>query len=30
VCDSCVLRLRAFAAANASDPIPYVASGEAK
>ncbi len=30
VCDSCVLRLRAFAAANASDPIPYMASGEAK
>jgi 7-cyano-7-deazaguanine synthase len=24
VCDSCVLRLRAFAAAGASDPIPYV------
>ena len=23
VCDSCVLRLRAFAAAGASDPIPY-------
>jgi 7-cyano-7-deazaguanine synthase len=23
VCDSCILRLRAFAAANASDPIPY-------
>jgi 7-cyano-7-deazaguanine synthase len=23
VCDSCVLRLRAFAAAEASDPIPY-------
>jgi 7-cyano-7-deazaguanine synthase len=26
VCDSCVLRLRAFAAAGASDPIPYVDS----
>ena len=25
VCDSCVLRLRAFAAAGARDPIPYVA-----
>jgi len=24
VCDSCVLRLRAFAAAGTSDPIPYV------
>jgi 7-cyano-7-deazaguanine synthase len=24
VCDSCVLRLRAFAAAGAKDPIPYV------
>jgi 7-cyano-7-deazaguanine synthase len=23
VCDSCILRLRAFAAAHASDPIPY-------
>jgi len=23
VCDSCVLRLRAFAAAGARDPIPY-------
>jgi 7-cyano-7-deazaguanine synthase len=23
VCDSCILRLRAFAAAKASDPIPY-------
>jgi 7-cyano-7-deazaguanine synthase len=30
ICDSCVLRLRAFAAANASDPIPYVLPGEAK
>jgi 7-cyano-7-deazaguanine synthase len=28
VCDSCVLRLRAFAAADASDPIPYVSPGE--
>jgi 7-cyano-7-deazaguanine synthase len=26
VCDSCVLRLRAFAAAGAKDPIPYAAS----
>lgn len=26
VCDSCVLRLRAFAAAGAGDPIPYVAA----
>ncbi len=26
VCDSCVLRLRAFAAAGAHDPIPYVAA----
>jgi 7-cyano-7-deazaguanine synthase len=25
VCDSCVLRLRAFAAAGVADPIPYVA-----
>ena len=25
VCDSCVLRLRAFAAAGSSDPIPYAA-----
>ncbi len=25
VCDSCVLRLRAFAAAGADDPIPYLA-----
>jgi 7-cyano-7-deazaguanine synthase len=24
VCDSCVLRLRAFAAAGATDPVPYV------
>jgi 7-cyano-7-deazaguanine synthase len=28
VCDSCVLRLRAFAAAGARDPIPYVAADE--
>ncbi len=26
VCDSCVLRLRAFAAAGATDPIPYASS----
>jgi 7-cyano-7-deazaguanine synthase len=26
VCDSCVLRLRAFAAAGAKDPIPYAAA----
>jgi 7-cyano-7-deazaguanine synthase len=25
VCDSCILRLRAFAAAQASDPVPYAA-----
>jgi 7-cyano-7-deazaguanine synthase len=24
VCESCVLRLRAFAAAGATDPIPYI------
>lgn len=30
VCDSCVLRLRAFAAAGASDPISYVSPGEAQ
>jgi 7-cyano-7-deazaguanine synthase len=30
VCDSCVLRMRAFAAANAGDPISYVSSGEAQ
>jgi 7-cyano-7-deazaguanine synthase len=24
ICDSCVLRLRAFAAAGSSDPIPYI------
>src|SRR5271165_4447470 len=29
VCDSCVLRMRAFAAAGASDPIPYVTQAEA-
>jgi 7-cyano-7-deazaguanine synthase len=28
VCDSCVLRMRAFAAAGASDPIPYLSPGE--
>jgi len=28
VCDSCVLRLRAFAAAGASDPIPYANAGQ--
>jgi 7-cyano-7-deazaguanine synthase len=28
VCDSCVLRLRAFAAAGASDPIPYETLGQ--
>jgi 7-cyano-7-deazaguanine synthase len=28
VCDSCVLRLRAFAAAGATDPIPYAAMGQ--
>jgi 7-cyano-7-deazaguanine synthase len=28
-CESCVLRLRAFAAAGASDPIPYVIQGAA-
>jgi 7-cyano-7-deazaguanine synthase len=27
VCDSCVLRLRAFAAAGASDPLPYASNG---
>ena len=26
-CDSCVLRLRAFAAAGATDPIPYLSQG---
>ncbi len=28
VCDSCVLRIRAFAAAGARDPIPYLSAGE--
>ncbi len=28
VCDSCVLRIRAFAAANAGDPVPYLSPGE--
>ena len=28
VCDSCVLRLRAFAAAGTSDPIPYATAGQ--
>jgi 7-cyano-7-deazaguanine synthase len=28
LCDSCVLRLRAFAAAGVRDPIPYVAADE--
>jgi 7-cyano-7-deazaguanine synthase len=28
VCDSCVLRLRAFAAAGIEDPIPYVTEGQ--
>jgi 7-cyano-7-deazaguanine synthase len=28
VCDSCVLRLRAFAAAGARDPIPYVTTDQ--
>ncbi len=28
VCDSCVLRLRAFAAAGAGDPIPYVTTDQ--
>ena len=28
VCDSCVLRMRAFAAAGARDPIPYLSPGE--
>jgi len=28
-CDSCVLRMRAFAAAGASDPIPYLAPADA-
>jgi 7-cyano-7-deazaguanine synthase len=29
VCESCVLRLRAFAAAEATDPIPYAIQGAA-
>lgn len=29
VCESCVLRLRAFAAAEATDPIPYAVQGAA-
>jgi 7-cyano-7-deazaguanine synthase len=28
VCDSCVLRLRAFAASGATDPIPYATMGQ--
>ena len=28
VCDSCVLRLRAFAAAGATDPVPYATVGQ--
>jgi 7-cyano-7-deazaguanine synthase len=28
VCDSCVLRMRAFAAAGARDPLPYLSPGE--
>src|SRR3974390_860415 len=28
MCDSCVLRMRAFAAAGARDPIPYLSPGE--
>ncbi len=28
VCDSCVLRMRAFAAAGARDPVPYLSPGE--
>src|SRR5664279_1584512 len=28
ICDSCVLRMRAFAAAGASDPIPYLSQAE--
>jgi 7-cyano-7-deazaguanine synthase len=30
VCDSCVLRVRAFAAAGAGDPISYLSPGDAK
>ena len=30
VCDSCVLRMRAFAAAGASDPIPYLSRANAQ
>ena len=30
VCDSCVLRMRAFAAANTGDPVPYLSPGEAQ
>jgi 7-cyano-7-deazaguanine synthase len=29
ICDSCVLRMRAFAAAGASDPIPYLSQADA-
>ena len=29
-CDSCVLRMRAFAAAKASDPVAYMSPGEAQ
>ena len=29
ICDSCVLRMRAFAAAGACDPIPYLSQAEA-
>ena len=29
VCDSCVLRMRAFAAAGAGDPIPYLSQADA-
>jgi len=30
VCDSCVLRMRAFAAAGASDPVAYLSRGETR